>query len=382
MRKETHQHGRLVALADLKLEKHAVLGSLWNAGRAALSSGLGRVGATRAGRALTPGVNSLVEGGKQLAGGVSKLTRGADWAVSDTLGRGAKALAAGMGKSPAVQAKVRQGTTNALKGVTREALTQAGAGGALVGGLGALSAEDGHKWDAFKSGFGTGATFGGLSGVAGRAVRNLRRGQLGRQAASQAATRSHVNAAGQKISPTMAAKEQLNQGMGATLRGAVTGQGPMGRAGNIADLGGVAAQTGAEWVLPGMALSYLGSGNPDPLPTPKVAAAAPLEESTPPDNSGLPKKYIGSLIGSSLGYPTGSVLANTLTRGGRPQSQVLRGAMKHFIPAATGVGGAITGYNVGKKYDAPPPPEKELAQIDFDKLLRYYKKKEDTGPGA
>lgn len=372
---EFNAFGKEDALETLGLEKHAFAGALFSAGRAALAPVGRKIMQTGAGRALAPATGEIATGARSLGRGLSALPKATNTAIERGVTQGAQGIARGLGASDAAVKTVGQKAFGAVRGMPKEVATQAGFGGLMMGGLGAATAEEGQRWDAFKSGLGEGALFGGLSGVVGGAVRNMRRGQLRHQASRMAKSKpnSFVHPkTGRPISANQAAEMQLNQGMLDTLKGTVSGKGPMGHRGNIADTAGMLGQFGAEWYVPGMALTAMGSGESPAAPK----TASDKTDQEPSLLERLPKRYLGSAAGSALGFQAGSIplgIAREMGHLKGPYGVLARG----LIPAATGLAGGFTGYTVGSKYDQTPPLVQNLQKVDFDQLLKHYNK-EDT----
>lgn len=388
MHDEPYNAGTDDARLDLGLEKRAWASALLSGARNLAPKALGHAGkgiskawnaATGApGRAIAPISNKLRPVGKAIEGHTAR-------GVGSVLGQpGADLSRKLMRKVPAQMAK--------------DTAMFAGIGGGLEGGMGALFAEDGQRGDAFLHGLGsgalTGAATGAVTGFTGGLAKNIRRSSL-----HEAAKRQGLSG----MSAHRAAKQQLDRGFRGSARDLVSGKGTLGRAGSAQNMLGGAGQFGAEVVAPFALLpASLGGGNPfatpDEPPAPysaenpyryrdaqpfypemKTGSAVP-EDLTWKD----PARYGVTLGGGALlGIPTG--MATDLLK---EKPWYPKGAKGSFASRATQTAATAAGLTGGHLLgnhllppDPPPPAvdpgvEEKLEQIDFDKLMRYYKKRE------
>lgn len=265
-----------------------------------------------------------------------------------------------------------QATSNKLlKGTAGEIASQAvgGAGvlGLIQGGLEAATADPGQRGQAFLSGLGSGAAsgamYGGLSGLVGKPIRNLRQSAL-----TQAVKR-------RGLKPNLASKS-MDQGFFKNLKTIGTGKSKV--PGINRELAGINAagqvgQLGAEWVVPTMIMNRMMEDEVDSEPTPvKQADDQSFLSTIPPSLAGAALGGVGAGLGTDY-----LNTRNYLPTGARGK------LLNRIIPATGSVLGAYTAMRLAKPPPPPPPPVAEdvsesLSNVDFDKLLRYYKKREDS----
>jgi len=248
-----------------------------------------------------------------------------------------------------------------LKGTVGEMGRQAAVGAVampiLGGGIDALMAPEGQRGEAFTSNLGRhaleGATWGGLSGAVGHPFRNLRR-----SAVSQAVQR-------RGLAPE-AVDTAMNQGFGKNIKSMFTGKGVHPTAGanrSLAAMGAVGqvGQVGTEWVLPEMIMA-----EPEP---PQYAKQAEEKTYTIPP----------SLVGAATGGLSTGLIVDALNSRNYMPSGTKGKVLNRLLPALGSVGGAYTAMQLAQPpRPAPDPIQKSLNDVDFDKLLRYYKKREDS----
>ena len=370
----------------------------WQAGRAAAPAAAGAAPKNmlgRAGQAIGKGWGAtggrVWNAGKAFAAPAgAAIEKGAASGAGKVLGEPGKQLAANVVKGVPGQA-------------AKDAVTFGGFSAALEGGLGAAGAEEGQRGKAFLEGAGhgalSGAAMGGLMGGPGGAFKNVRRSSL-----QQAAKRNMARpgASGQLFPKQEAARladQQLNRGFFGSLKDTAKGGGSIGRAGSAQNAAGGLGQFGAEWIAPAMILpASLGGGNPfaasepeapAPQPTPaKVAALAPAAPPMPAVPPAPPEepligpaqaRLLTSVGGSAAtGIPTGVGISRLSEKGylGKgPKSKALAGGLQALGAGAGILGGSVVGQKLFP--DVETEAEQKLEQIDFDKLMRYYKRPEE-----
>lgn len=331
-------------------------------------------------------------------------------------------------------APARDATQKMIKGTGAEMIRQTGgqaaAGAALEGGLNAATAEEGQKGKAFLEGAGhgaaTGAMFGAAMGGFGKPLSNLRRSSM-----TQRAMRQGLRGG----AATKAMEQQMGQKARTSLLGAVrpgASKNPLGRGADIEDTIGGLGRVGAELALPMAVVPAIGMGSDgEAVPQPQAQTqfhqayqpqtdvygnplyseysktasdaetdvygfelykeaeintelppVAPPAPYTPPVISNESK---GMLIGGSTGGITTSVARDALLsrspRGKAPIKGAKGALINYVVPAAGSLTGAVGGHTLASEYfPTPAGPaediEEKLNQIDFDKLMRYYKKRE------
>ena len=282
-----------------------------------------------------------------------------------------------------------------LKGTTGEMANQA-IGGAIVmpllGGVGdAIMAPKGERLDAFTSNMGRnaleGAAFGGLSGAIYKPIRNLR----------QSAVTEAVKRRG--LAPD-AVDKSMNQGFFRNLHSVATGKGIHPTRGANRELAALNAsgQLGGEaatWMLPGMIMGEGSSQETAPAPAPVTPRPAPALPAPAPVTPRPTPAYASkqatassdsdawsvppSLVGAATGGISAGLFTDYLnTRGVLPTGGKGK-VLNRLIPALGSVGGAYGALRLTQPSAPEPDPiQKSLTDIDFDKLLRYYKKRDDS----
>lgn len=337
------------------------------------------------GRALRAGGEFLAPAGKAIESGVSK-------GVGGVLGKPGEQVAANLMKGVPARA-------------ARDAAGFAAFGGALEGGMNAYSAEEGQRGKAFLEGAGSGAlhgaAMGGLMGGFGRGMKNLRRGSL-EQAAKRSLAASKQMSLFPKAEAAALAEKQLNRGFFKSIGDTVKNTGPINRTTSAQNVLGGLGQFSSEWqaplaVLPasmggGYALtmgvdpSMFSSAPPQaPQQYPQRPKTAQVQTQPPTlqEDYKAPTRLLGTLAGgAATGIPTGVAFDALKAKG---LLQGTHGSGISRVGQALGTAaGALGGYYLGQRYlpDAPTPSgtdpelEQKLDQIDFDKLMRYYKKRE------
>lgn len=240
----------------------------------------------------------------------------------------------------------------------RQAVTGAGIGGLLEGGLGAAFADEGQRGDAFLSGLRSGATsgaaFGALGGMVGQPIRNLRQSALTEAARLRG------------LSPAVATKS-MDQGFFKNLKSLATGRGeydaPLNR--QLAGINalGQAGQFAGEMYLPTKILPTPATPPPD-----EMKYASTEEPNAVP---AIPPVLLGSVGGSTIG----GIATDLLKESPRFPAGYGGKILSRAIPAA----GALTGAYLGLQ-QMPPKSEnlQAVEDVDFDKLLRYYRKRKDS----
>lgn len=395
MRDEPYNAGTDDAWLDLGLEKRAWAGALFSGARSLAPKAMGHVG-----RGLTKAWNASVKGlgradnvwdaavelpGKAIEPLANKL-RPIGKAIENQAASGAGKL---LGK-PGEQLTQKL-VKNVPAQMVKDTAMFAGIGGLAEGGLGAAFAEDGQRGDAFLHGLGSGAlsgaAMGGITGLAGGVTKNIRRSGL-----QQAAQRQGLRGG----AATQAANKQLDSsllgsGFLGSARDFAKNTGPLGRAGSAQNMAGHVGQFGAEWVVPAAVLpASLGGGNPFSTPDPPPMQQPLYSEMKTGSAIGDdltwkdPARYGVTLGGGALlGIPTG--MATDLLK---EKPWYPKGAKGSFASRATQTAATAAGLTGGHLLgnallpETPPPPavdpniEDKLEQIDFDKLMRYYKKRE------
>lgn len=375
MSDDTYLYGTELAFREYGLQKTAFLGAIRALGP--------RIAASPMGQAIKSKVVAPV------SHAISKVTNPVSDALSAGINQGGAAIEA-KGVEGARRLFGNSGATAAstvLKGAPSEAIRQ-GVGGALIGGgfqgtLDAAMAEDGQRGDAFLNGAGmgaaSGAAFGVLGGGFGQATKNIRRTNL-----KQNLTRQGINPA------TAASKgmvnQQMDRGFFGNLKDVVTKQGPMGRSGSLANLGGQVSQVGTEWIAPMAILpASLGGGIPgmgQPQPAQPEQLEQPIQKMG--EEAGAPfmdPVLASSIAGSSIGAAIAGTGADLLAHAGHWPGGAKGIIAKRFSPMLGAVPGALTGRYLARQQwpniaTATPEVEK-LKDIDFDKLMRYYQKRSE-----
>lgn len=408
MHKEYYAAGSEDAYCDVGLEKQAFVGAALSAGRALLPKlpALARSGAKALGvRAGTKAIGAAGRAVGSRAGAAGKAVGAAKKqlyskfapvgeSVERGITRGAERV---LGKPGGQVAK------KLVKGMPGQVASQAVGGaagfGLLEGGLGAAMAEKGQGWDEFKRGLGhgalEGAAWGGLTGAMGTPLRNIRRSSLQGLAKSKG-----LPLKGQKA----LIDKQMHRGFFGSAKDLATGKGPLGRAGSAENMLGGIGQFGTDMILP-MAILDSGSAQapidatsslPATPSTPYASygypqypsygypqyakqGAAPLEE---PTDTNATARVLSTLGGSVAGgLPAGLAVDALASQPWFPKGA--KGSLlRRALPAIGATAGALGGHYLGQKYLPAPQPDEEieqkLNQIDFDKLMRYYKKREAT----
>jgi len=319
----------------------------------------------------------------------------------------------------------------------KDAVIFGGASAGLEGGIGAYSAEEGDRLKAFGEGAAhgamSGAAMGGLMGGFGKTFRNARSGSLQQAAGRQLAKpmmpvrpKGFVGPmqplAGPQQSASAMAKSQMERGFGGSIKDVFSsGGGPINRATSAQNVAGGLGQFGAEWLAPMAVLpASMGGGNPfkaetwgfggdpenqaaqdfSPETTARVQAMYQRQGRLPPATAKTAEAIPGvDLLGiEQEQIKTPARLLTTLGGGAATGIPVGMGidalSKKPWYPAGgkgsllsrTGqtvgtAAGILGGHYLGQRLF---PHEKELEndieskleQIDFDKLMRYYKKRE------
>lgn len=414
MIEEYYDAGGDHAQTDLGLEKAAfVMPALRAAGSAMKAMG------PKLGPKLTQAVGtagSALNAGKGMAAkayqaGTAPIRQGYG-AVANKLAPVGKAMeegaAAGVGKvlgKPGADL-----TKRVVKGTPGKALREATSfgvlGAGIEGGLGAATAEEGQKGKAFLEGAGhgalSGAAMGGLMGGFGGAMKNVRRGSL-----QQAAMRQGMKG-GKSL---QAANQQLNRGFFKSIGDTAMGGGNLGRKGSAQNVAGGMAQVGAEWMAPLAVLpAALGGGHAMTMGfDPEMFSGAPQGHQPPQQQpqAYAPQNYpakLGSIIsdplettmgneklkeparllttlssGAATGIPTGIAFDSMAKKPWYPKGakgSLLSRTGQTLGTAAGLLGGHYLGNEVFPRQETDSEVEQKLEQIDFDKLMRYYKKRE------
>lgn len=242
---------------------------------------------------------------------------------------------------PAAVSKV-QGS-GLTRGLGKEMLTQTGAGAALggliEGGIGAATADEGQRGQAFLHGAAHGAATGALAGAATApvttAARNLRLKGLEHMAGPGGAE---------------AAQQQLSRSWTGGMKDLVTGKGPMGRRGAAFETLAAPATLAAEFAVPSM---VLGSGEP-PSRQPEPHATVPpapgqLQQMQPKvaEAADSPQAPIEPILGTALGGPLGAATVEGLLQAYYdPRHPDMRNMLlrKQLLPALGGAAGVLGGY--------------------------------------
>jgi hypothetical protein len=188
---------------------------------------------------------------------------------------------------------------------------------------------------------------------------------------------------------------QVNRGFFGSAKDAWKGEGPLGRRGALENMAGGLSQTAGEFILPGIAMSALaprqaaeGQGvSPQatqPMAPPyankmgqdTTTAYASRDTLTPP------KPLLTSMAGGVTGGLSAGVLSDLLKAKGVLPSGPSGTILGRAIPAVGSLTGSLSGYALGHRLWPTPHPEialeEKMNQLDFDKLMRYYKKREDA----
>jgi len=370
-----HDYGRAVAL-----EKLGIWGKLLQVGKRVLQSGVQNTGRKAVQTAAKPGSGALGPLGKTIKNYGTKAERGIAGGVEKVFGRNA-------GRTTG---KLLQGTAGEMG---KQTLYGAGFGGVIEGGLAAATAEDGNRLSAFGKGFGSGAMSGAAFGAASGAItgpaRNLRKMRLdtlGKQQGLKGKLRQK------------AVNTQMNRGFFGSVKDAWKNEGPLGRKGAISNALAGPGQFGAETIGGAMLVpaALSGGGGPQPPQQPQPpqpprppgmqrTASAEEYQDDPTALSSFPDNNIKRLLALSGGsaataLPTGIGLDYMAKRNLAPMlSHNL--VAKRGLPTIAGAIGAAAGATAGRHYfpdEGQPTPElvDKLEQLDLDKMMRYYKRKD------
>jgi len=350
-----YSSGEEDALLHLGLEKTAfVAAALRGLGGMLMRGGLG------AARGLGSGFSSLVRGGTAMA--------------YPLVNAGESAIASGIGRvfgAPAA-ATARSVLRNVGTGAVSSAIGQGLIGGALQGGLGAMSA-DRDRGRAFLSGFGRGflenAAIGGITGGLARAGSNVAR--MGLRSAGAGMGLNSAETA-------LQARRAMDRGFFGNIRDLASSAGPtahrLGRRGSAMALAGSTAEHAANIGLPMLMMMGGRSEPPPPPPNPygsefarqrdtfltRTGAAASDDPEEIPSQPAPPKKenkslYIGTypltMMGSTaVGKAGTEVLVELLERQGYlPPGSLKQLMVSKFAPIAGTLSGALAGHYIGTK---------------------------------
>jgi hypothetical protein len=284
----------------------------------------------------------------------------------------------------------------------------------------------------------SGAAMGGLMGGFGKGFRNLRSGSMqqaaGRQLAKPLAQvrpkgfvgplrpvqGPRLDAAGLAQRQTAMAQKQMDRGFFKSVGDVATGKGPINRATSAQNVAGGLGQFGAEWLAPMAVLpASMGGGNPfkaetwgfgdtsanpaatdfSPETTARVQAMYQRQGRLPPataktaedipgvDLLGIEQEQLKAPVrllttmggGAATGIPVGMGIDALRKKpwypaGGR--GSLLARTGQTLGTAAGVLGGHYAGQKLFPKKEDENDIEAKLEQIDFDKLMRYYKKRE------
>jgi len=278
-----------------------------------------------------------------------------------------------------------------FKNIPAEVKGQAIGGGALFGGIEAATAEEGKRLEALKRGIGTGALLGAGFGVGSALTKTpgltLRRKMLERMAAGQ-----------KGIAPTSRrelAEKTLDRGWLRNVKETVTGKGLLGRGASAAAAASGTGQTAVEWGLPMVAFPAAFGGvlyGDQPTPKPQKAnlqqqmyAGHPYPQHYQPPKTaenilGTPPELIGGVAGGAGANLLARIPLQYMSRKYNIPSSVAGTVLTEAVPAAATVGGFLGGRRQSQRlFPSEEPAEMEkLKQIDFDKLMRYYKRTDAT----
>lgn len=377
MKEEYYEAGNDDACTDMGLEKEAFWGALRSGASKLVSSIPGKHLAAQAGGKIGPKAikNKLAPYGTKAEQGVAK----------------------GVGKAFGPTAE--KATSGLLKGTAGEMGKQMAGGAAILGGIqgtaGALAAPEGQGTEQFFKGLGQGALmgagYGAAGGLAAGSIKNLRRKSLQQMAKRQ-------NPALDSRSATNLANEQLNRGFFGSAKDLATGKGLMGRSGSGANLAGGPTQLAGEFMagealMAPFGMSIFSDHSPESagaypgatqsrmpsrasyVPTQNFKVSSDLNS---PNDPAIPPPLVGSVAGGGAGGLTTRMLVGAARKKGKIPPGVIGSAAEHVAPFLGSAGGALSGYYAGSKMQPEPEVnwEEKLNKIDFDKLMRYYKKRE------
>ena len=297
-----------------------------------------------------------------------------------------------LGAARAALSSVPKGTiTSYLKGVPKEMGSQALGFGAFGGGLEAAMAEKGQRMEALKRGIGSGALiglgFGAGTGLIRAPAMALRRKSLQNIAKGQRRrTTLKQNEQAMKELP----EKVLSRGWTGNIKDIATGKGALGRRGAASGAAGGTAQLVGEWGLPMTALpaAFGGMlyGNETANLQKQMAAGHPYPQHIPKtaeDILGTPPEVIGGVLGGTGANLLARIPLQYLSKKYNIPASVAGTIATEAIPTAASVGGFLGGRRKAQelfpKREPKEPEELEkLKMINFDKLLRYYKRPEAT----
>lgn len=240
------------------------------------------------------------------------------------------------------------------KNVAQNAAIGASLGGAVEGGIGALSAPEGERGKAFLEGAAHGAAGGAVGGAVQGALTPAWNGlSMGQK---------------QLTGLRQSGMDRLHsQGLGTTLKQVVMG-GHAGRGGAATEVARRGTQLAGDWVVPGMvagAMPYALGGNSE----------------MPKEASFIPPALIGSMGGSLLGGLGADAVMQGLEAKGVLPKGLKNPLARSAVRGASALGTGLTGYGtINALTDHPDLAQHEnLNKIDMDKLLADYSKSESIG---
>jgi len=401
---------KAVAPAATKAAPTTMLGRAWQATGGRAGTAIGKGWRATGGRAWETGKQFAAPAGEAIESGVAS-------GVGKVLGAPGKQMASSLVKGvPGAAAK--------------DAVIWGGLQGLGEGAYGAYAAEEGERLKGFAEGAGSGAlhgaAFGGAMGGFGKAMKNLRRGSLQQAAKRQLAKpmmpvrpKGFVGPMqpleGPRQSAANLAQRQLDRGFFGSIGDVFTGKGPINRASSAQNVLGGLGQYSAEWAAPLAVLPVAWGGSegnymtmgmdpseiagmfrgapPQPpaqasqrgniaVPPPKVANAPAAAEPTNTEAHIAKAKQLAATLGggAATGIPTSLAIDALSDKLWYPKGMKGR-LLGHTGRALGSTAGVLGGHLLGAKlFPSPPPTESEveqkLDQIDFDKLMRYYKKRD------
>ena len=276
------------------------------------------------------------------------------------------------------------------KSTARQALGGAAATGAIMGGIGAATAPEGQRMEAFGRGATQGAGMGFIGGAAmGAGGEALRQGAgaLGNRVLAKRLAEGALapGALGPKLPETV---DLMHRGLWTNAKELAKGTGRMGRSGSAIGLAGRVGELSVE-AAPMLALptsmggmGWLSKSSPEQVPTPEEQyppemyrtasdeasqlETAPVPGYTPPI---LPARTVGSALGGlTVGLGTAIpliVLKNRLPAGAIPP-WYLGDVARRVIPSVAGTAGAIGGGILGQ-HISPDQPVYMAQPLDGNK---------------
>lgn len=409
------QQGAEDALCRLDLEKNALL-----------STAVRGIGS----KVVNPALKGISKGKGALSQGAAKAEQGASNLVGRHFGD-----SAGKATSSALKGSIGE--------AARTGKSYATLGGAMEGATGALEAEEGERLKGFARGAARGAATWAPIGMAGGAGKKVFRNTAGKKL-HQSAAKKHLQKQGPTewspaITDKALAKRQMDRGFGASIKDLAKGTGPAGRRGAATRIGTGVSEFAIEdlpfWLMPATAAKKKTKAQQQqqqPAPDSASHAQQPGQQYSPyaplmsrpytrqalsypqsfyPQQSNyygqktgkyasdigaspsalpvdalqdhpVPPGYAGAAVGSGAASIGGGYLSKALESSGKLPKTRLGTLASVALPSLGSVLGGTAGYSTASKmYPNKKPEELEkLEQIDFDKLMRYYKRKDVDTP--